>query len=365
MVRISAWLTVGMVAAVIAVPAKADIAIGAVVPLSGASATQGEDQRRGIELAVDEINAAGGVLGQPLKVIVEDSGGRPPSALDAAKKLVAVDKVPAVIGEYSSGITLPIGQYLVQEGKLHVNIGSSSNKIRDIGPTAFSVIGLEAVSSKFSAEDVAAQGWKNIVIVGPNNAYGHGMAEGFKTEFEKLGGKVVSTLLYTEGQTSYRRELQQAAQYKPDAFIYSAYGKDGALINREAFELGVNKTPWYAIYFSMCTADSKPEYVVGQYGMDLNYIGPDGKSYEEAYKKKYGADFKTSFSGYGYDAVKIFAAAANKAGSVEPQAVKAALIEVGKDYPGATGTITFDAERQRSYQPYLKLKKTETGMDVR
>lgn len=363
--RISALLKVGMVAAAIASPAQADVTIGAVVPLSGASATQGEDQRRGIELAVEEVNAAGGVLGQPLKVIVEDSGGRPPSALDAAKKLVAVDKVPVVLGEYSSGNTLPVGQYLVQEGKLHFNIGSSSNKIRQIGPTSFSVIGLESVSSKFSAEDAAAQGWKNVVIVGPNNAYGHGMAEGFKEEFEKLGGKVVSTLLYTEGQTSYRRELQQAAQYKPDAFIYSAYGKDAALINREAFELGVSKTPWYAIYFSMCTGDSKPEYVVGQYGMDLNFIGPDGKSYEDAYRKKYGMDFRTSFSGYGYDAVKIFAAAANKAGSAEPEAVKAALIEIGKDYPGATGTITFDAERQRAEQPYLRLKKTEAGMEVR
>lgn len=343
-------------------PVMAQTTIGAVIPLSGASATQGEDQRRGIEIAVEEVNAAGGVLGKPLKVLIEDSGGRPPSALDAAKKLVAVDKVPAVIGEYSSGITLPMAAYLMQEGKIHINIGSSSNKVRQIGPTSFSVIGLEAVSSKFSAADALAMGWKKVVVVGPNNAYGHGMAEGFKEEFEKIGGSVVSTLLYTEGQTSYRRELQQAAQFKPDAFIYSAYGKDAALINREAFELGVNKTPWYAIYFTMCTADSKPEFVTGQYGMDLNFIGAGGKGYEEAYKKKYGMGFKTSFSGYGYDAVKVFAAAANKAGSVEPAAVKAALVEVGKNYEGATGTIVFDADRQRSEQPYLKLKRAPEGI---
>lgn len=348
-----------------AIPATAQTTIGAVIPLSGASATQGEDQRRGIELAVEEVNAAGGVLGKPLKVILEDSGGRPPSALDAAKKLVAVDKVPAVIGEYSSGITLPMAAYLMQEGKIHINVGSSSNKVRQIGPTSFSVIGLEAVSSRFSAVDALAMGWKKVVVVGPNNAYGHGMAEGFKEEFEKIGGSVVSTLLYTEGQTSYRRELQQAAQFKPDAFIYSAYGKDAALINRESFELGVNKTPWYAIYFTMCTADSKPEFVIGQYGMDLNFIGVNGKGYEEAYKKKYGMGFKTSFSGYGYDAVKIFAAAANKAGSAEPEAVKSALIEVGKSYEGATGTIAFDADRQRMVQPYLKLKRGPDGMEVR
>jgi branched-chain amino acid transport system substrate-binding protein len=346
-------------------PAAAQTMIGAVIPLSGASATQGEDQRRGIEIAVEEINAAGGVLGQPLKVIIEDSGGRPPSALDAAKKLVAVDKVPAVIGEYSSGITLPMAQYLMQEGKIHINIGSSSNKVRQIGATSFSVLGLEASSSKFSAADALAQGWKKVVIVGPNNAYGQGMAEGFKAEFEKIGGSVASTLLYTEGQTSHRRELQQATQFTPDAFIYSAYGKDAALINREAFELGINKTPWYAIYFTMCTADSKPEFVTGQYGMDLSFVGAGGKGYEAAYQKKYGMALKTSFSGYGYDAVKIFAAAATKAGSTEPAAVKAALIEIGKSYEGATGTIAFDADRQRADQPYLKLKRGAAAIEQR
>ena len=88
-----------------------DVVLGAVLPLSGASATIGDDQRRGIELAVEQINEKGGVLGgRKLRVIVEDSGGRAPSALDAAKKLVTVDNVPVVIGEYSSGITIPVGQ---------------------------------------------------------------------------------------------------------------------------------------------------------------------------------------------------------------------------------------------------------------
>lgn len=346
----------------VAVPASAaELTIGAVIPLSGASATQGEDQRRGMEIALAEINAAGGVFGNPVKLIIEDSGGRPPSALDAAKKLVSVDKVPGVIGEYSSGLTIPMAQYLVQEGKIHINIGSSSNRIRQLGATSFSVIGLEAVSSRFSALDAQAQGWKRVVVIGPNNAYGQGMAHGFKEEFEKLGGSVISTLLYTEGQTSYRRELQQAASQRPDAFIYSAYGKEAALINREAFELGINRTPWYGIYLSMCTADSQKEYVVGQMGMDLNFIGPDGKAYEEAYRKRYNMSFRTSFSGYGYDAVKLFAAAAAKVGNTEPAAIAAALKELGKAYPGATGTIDFDGDRQRAEQPYLRLRISEAG----
>src|SRR6218665_2036393 len=93
--------------------AQASMRIGAVLPLTGPSATIGEDIRRGIMLGVDEVNASGGVLGKKLALIVEDSANNPTTALTAARKLATVDKVPAVIGEYSSSITLPMAQYLV------------------------------------------------------------------------------------------------------------------------------------------------------------------------------------------------------------------------------------------------------------
>lgn len=97
----------------LAVPAQADVVIGTVLPLSGVNASGGEDLRRGMELAITEINAKGGVLGEPLRIIYEDSGNNPQRAIDAARKLVSVDKVALVVGEYSSGITIPLGQYLV------------------------------------------------------------------------------------------------------------------------------------------------------------------------------------------------------------------------------------------------------------
>ena len=186
-----------------------DVTIGAVLPLTGPSASIGEDQRRGVELATERINAAGGLLGRKLRVVVEDSGGRAPTALDGAKKLATVDKVPVVLGEYSSGITIPTAQYLVKEGVSHLNIGSSSPKVRAIGEGSFSVIGLDDVSAKFAATDVHEQKFRKAAFIAPNNAYGQGVAEEFKKNFEALGGQVVSTILYTAGQSTYRRELQQ------------------------------------------------------------------------------------------------------------------------------------------------------------
>lgn len=342
-----------------AVPTYAqEIVLGAVIPLSGASSTQGEDQRRGIDIAVDEINAAGGLLGgRKLRVIVEDSGGRAPSALDAAKKLVTVDKVPVVLGEYSSGITLPIGQYLLQEGRVHINIASSSGRIRSIGDGSFSVMGLDNVSTGFAAKDIIDNHLKKVALIAPNNAFGQGVSDEFKKHFESLGGTVIATVLYTEGQTTYRRELQQLERAKPDVYVYSAYGKEAATINRESFELGLNKSKWYAIYMSMCTSDSDPKFVQGQMGMDLNYIGANGRAYEDTYKAKFHEDFKTIFSSYAYDGVKLAAAAIAKANSTDPAAIKIALKAIGRKYEGVTGSIMLDDDGQRTIQPYLKVLK--------
>ena len=344
-------------AALSAVSASAqDITLGAVLPLTGPSASIGEDQRRGIELAQERINAAGGLLGRKLRVIVEDSGGRALTAMDAAKKLATIDKVPLVIGEYSSGVTIPIGQYLVKEGVVHVNVGSSSPKIRAIGPLSVSVIGLDDVSSKFAAADVHALKLRKAAFIGPNNAYGQGFAEAFKKNFEAQGGQVVASVLYAEGQSTYRRELQQAARATPDVYVYTAYGQEAAVINREAFDLGLNKATWYAIYQTMCVGDTPAQVVAGQLGMEVNTIGPDGRSYEEAYRKRYRENFRSAYSGYAYDGVMLAAAAIRQAGSADPMKLWAAMAQVGQTFDGVTGTIELDKDGQRTAQPYLRTR---------
>lgn len=338
--------------------AQDTISIGAVLPLTGPSATVGEDIRRGIELGVEHVNANGGVLGKKLNVIIEDSGNNPTSALTAARKLVTVDKVPAVMGEYSSSITLPMAQYLVKENVVHLNIGSSSNKIRELGPSAFNIIGLEENGNRFAAKDVYDLGHRNIALIAPNNAYGQGVAHGFKEEFEKLGGKVTAQVLYTGGQSTYRRELQQLARANPDAFLYTAYGHESAVINREGKELGLRNVPWYAYIMSMSVSDTPAEIAEGQIGMELGSpTGELGKKYEEAFKAKHSEGFKTAFNGYGYDGVLLMAAAIEKGKGTSPAEIVAGLKAVGAEgFTGVTGEIKFDDEGQRIDPPYDRLK---------
>ena len=111
--------------------AQADVNMGAILPLTGTSASIGEDQRRGIELAVEQVNAQGGVNGQPLHVIVEDSAESPVTGLNAVRKLTQVNHVPLVMGSFSSGVTIPVGQYLVKNNLLHINISGTSTDIRN------------------------------------------------------------------------------------------------------------------------------------------------------------------------------------------------------------------------------------------
>lgn len=340
--------------------ALAQVNVGAVLPLTGSSASIGEDQRRGIELAVAQVNAKGGVLGQKLNVMVEDSGGNATTALDAARRLTDVSKVPLVMGEFSSGVTIPMGQYLVKQGDVHINIGSSSPAVAKIGNGSYSVIGLDNLSAGFAAQDIFALKMHKVAIIVPNNSYGQNIAVEFKKRFAALGGQVVSEILYTEGQSTYRRELQQMSKAAPDGYVYSAYGQEASTINREAYELGLNKKQWYGIYLSMCTSDSPAQVVQGQLGLEVASLGAHGDAYASAYQQAYKSAPKSAFGSYAFDAVTLAAAAINKAQSADPAKIKTAMAVVGNRYAGATGTISFDANGQRIEQPYEKVKFDKT-----
>lgn len=339
----------------------ADVDIGAILPLTGTSASIGEDQRRGLELAVEQINAHGGVVGQKLHLIVEDSAGSPVTGLNAVRKLTQVNKVPVVIGDFSSSVTIPVGQYLVKNNLVHINISGTSTDVRKIGKTSYSVIGLDDVSAKFSAEDAYALGYHKVAFVAPDGAYGQGMATEFTKAFEKLGGKVVSKVLYTSGQPSYRRELQQIAKGHPDAYIYTSYGQDAIVLNREATELGLHKTPWYGMYLTMAIAGSDARYTDGQLGMEVAekpQTSSAATTYDYAadYQKHFNEKPRSVYGSYAYDSVMLASAAITKANSAAPASIVDAMKQVAPSFTGITGTLNLDADNQRQTQPYLKVK---------
>jgi len=341
--------------------ALADVNLGAILPLTGTSASIGEDQRRGIELAIEQINAHGGVNGEKLSLIVEDSASNPVTGLNAVRKLTQVNKVPLVVGDFSSSVTIPVGQYLVKNNLLHINISGTSTDVRKIGKTSYSVIGLDDLSARFSADDVLSLGYHKVAFVAPDGAYGQGMAEQFTKAFEKAGGKVVAKVLYTSGQPSYRRELQQISRSHPDAYVYTSYGQDAIVLNREAWELGMHQTPWYGMYLTMAISGSSGQYTDGQLGMEVaekaqGEASSAGQSYADNYQKQFKEKPRSVYGSYAYDSMMLAAAAINTAKSAAPAAMIAAMQKIAPTFTGLTGTLNLDADNQRQTQPYLKVK---------
>jgi branched-chain amino acid transport system substrate-binding protein len=327
------------------------ITIGAVLPLTGANATVGADQQRGIELAVAQINAGSGVLGQKLAVAVEDSQGQSTSTIDAARKLVAVSTVPVVIGEYASGNTIPMQQFLEQSSVVGINVGSSSIELRSTGDMQFSTIGLDDKAGEFSANALYDKGFRKVAILAPNNAYGTGIARSVTDAFTGKGGQVVASELYTEGQPNYRQELARLAGAAPDAYVVTTYGRDGATINAEMYELAMTDKPVFDIYMSQDVPDSDAKAVEGRIGMDVTASIGSGE-YATYYRQTYGEDFVTSFSGFAYDAVQLAALAIEKAGAPDAAEVAAAVPEVAQTHEGVTGPLAIGPDGQRLAQPY-------------
>jgi branched-chain amino acid transport system substrate-binding protein len=336
------------------------ITLGGIAPLTGPSATIGQDQARGIELAVEKVNSEGGVLGKELDVAVEDSEANTAASVQAARKLVTSNHVPVVIGEYLSANTIAAGKYLEGAGVVQINPGSSSPEISEIGEYSFSTIGLDNIAGAVASEHLAQAGVKKIAFLGPNNSYGAEFAKVLGKEFPKTGGEVVESILFTEGQSSYQPELNRLKESEAEVWVYATYAPESVTINNEAFQLDMNPQQFYGIYLSICVEGAEPEAIAGVQGQDLSYIGPQGKTYVQEYEAKFESKPKTPYSGYAYDAV-MMAAAINKGKSDEPEAIKNALKEIGKNYEGATGTITFDSHNQREEAPYEILEVNEEG----
>ena len=340
---------------------KGTLKIGAAFPTTGDSAAIGEDQVRGAELATAKVNSEDGVLGKQLEVTVEDTQSDTVPAVQAARKLVSVDRVPLVVGEYLSARTIALGKYLDKAGVVQINPGSSSTDITTIGPYSFSSIALDDIAGQFTAKTLYDAGYRSIAFLGPNNPYGAEFARVIDESFTKLGGEITESILYTEGESTYRPEVERLQGSEPELYVYASYVPDTVTINEEAFELGIDPAQMFGIYLSIDIEGVDPEATAGQHGMDLTYAGPEGDEFTQAYEDKYGEPPRTPYSAYVYDAILMGAKAINEAGSDDPDAIRDALAQVGKDFPGATGSITLDQDGQRVAQEYGLFEVDDEG----
>ena len=335
--------------------------VGILCPITGTQAVMSEDLMTGFKLAQEEINAAGGILGRKVELIIEDTETRPAPGMDAARKLIEVDKVKIISGGFSSGVALPIAKYCQERGILAVFQPPTSPLFRGVGDMIFLTNVLDNYKGKVIADfAVADSGKKKYGLMFMNNAFGKALHDETIKNLKGQGAEIVTDVLYELNKVDYKAEIQRLFTKKPEAVIATFYAKEGMVTAKQAYEMGsldVNQVPWYIpeMTSSFATAMKEiPQVVEGIKG--LNPLEPGGL-YVEKFKKKMGRDPITAYAAMNYDALILIAMAANFAQSDDPQKIRDNLWKVDDWYRGQStgGDKRFDKDGMQGFGQYQKV----------
>jgi branched-chain amino acid transport system substrate-binding protein len=325
------------------------VKVGFFMSITGRDASFGEASLRGARLAVDEVNAAGGVLGRPLELVVEDNRSLPGESATAAKKLISRDQVVALIGECSSTRTLEAAPVAQQAGIPLITPASTNPKVTQAGDAVFRVCFIDPfqgeVIASFARQRLGLK--RAALLIDAGAPYSVGLAEFFEKTFKALGGKIVSIQKYGGADTDYRAQLTAIRATHPDALFLPGYYVSAGLVARQAKELGLTATLLGGDGFEA------PQLLeIGGEALEGTYYsthfatentGEASRAFVAAYRQKHGS-VPNGLSALTYDAVMLVADAIGRAGTTERGALRRALAAT-KDFPGVTGRTTINAQR--------------------
>ena len=221
------------------------VKLGAILPVSGPMGQVGERIAETGLFAVEQFNEAGGVKGCPVDYVLRDTQGQSAVGVDAAKSLVDLDGVQALIGAVSSGVSLPVLTSVVVPSKVvQVSCCSSSESftaLAEEGKTEgywFRTYATNRSQSAMGAKLVTDSGFERTAVIYVNTDFGVGLANRFEQDIAKLGGSITSMVAYNESQQSYRAEVTKALEGNPDSLFLVAFPVDGSTITREWLALG-------------------------------------------------------------------------------------------------------------------------------
>ena len=324
------------------------IPVGQFASLTGAQATFGQSTDNGVRLALEEINAAGGVLGQPLRLITKDNQSKPGETSTAVRELITRDKVVALLGEVASGRSLEAAPIAQRSGIPMISPASTNEKVTETGDHIFRVCFIDpfqgTVCAKFARKLGAT---KAGIITDVSKDYSLGLAKSFKAEFTKKGSVITGEQSYSGGDKDFSAQLTAIKADNPQVIFLPAYYTEAPLIIRQARQLGIT------VPFIGGDGWDSPELVsVGGPSVEGCYFSnhfsnqstdPKVVAFVESYRKKYSTD-PDAMVALGYDSVYLLADAMKRAGTTDPAKVTPAIAAT-KDFQGLTGRITLDDHR--------------------
>ena len=351
-------------AGLLQVCAEEAIKIGEVNPITGAIGEYGASCHQGIQLAIEQVNANGGVLGRKITLVTEDNQSKPGETATIVQKFVTQDRVAAIIGDLTSSATLEGGP-IAQAAKIPMVSPLATNpKVTEIGDYIFRVCFIDEfqgrLMARFALENLHAK--TAATLTDTKQDYSVGLAGFFKETFTNGAGRIVREQSYISGDTDFRAQLTSIKAASPEVVFVPGYYPEVGIILKQARQLGLT------IPFIGCEAWDNPTLlqVAGKAADGCYYSNqfsasdptPVVQEFGETYRAKFGT-LPDNFAALGYDAANVLLDAIRRAGSSDPPAIRAALAAT-KEYPGVSGNITIDARRNASKPAVILEIKNQT-----
>lgn len=334
------------------------LSIGVVAELTGDMPAVGTSCRNAAEMAVQEVNAAGGLhIGKDkfkVKLLVEDNAGRADQAATVTQKLIDENNVLAIVGPNASRYAIPAAEVAEKSKTVLITpwstnpkttINTENNQPKNYVFRACFIDPFQGgVLAKFAMEQLKAK--KAAVLYDVASDYNKGIAEVFKTSYEKLGGKVVAFETYTTNDKDFSAQLTKIKEANPDIIFLPNYYSEVPLQVQQAKRLGINvpfigSDSWGSNeLLTLGGADLNGYYFSTHYAPDN--AAPVAKKFIEGYEKNYGAK-PDDVAALTYDAFGMLFSAIQNAGKVDREKVRAALSTL-KQYKGVTGDARFQAD---------------------
>jgi branched-chain amino acid transport system substrate-binding protein len=325
-----------------AVPFK----FGLAGPMTGQYATYGASHTAGADIAVEELNAAGGVNGGEVSYVSGDDLGDPKEAVLVAQKYIDDPEILFVNGHMFSGATLAAGPKYEEIGLPMISPSATNPDISTLGDFIWRICMTDAVQGEglanYTFNDL---GFSKVAIMYDDGDYGRGLADTYEAAFIAAGGEVVGREQYTAGDAEFKAQLTKIKEAGPELIFLSGYYPEGSKIVQQASELGMQVTflgsDGYASDELATLGGSAVEGMLVSTFFDYSKDDPAVQQFVEAYRAQFNGANPDWFAASAYDVVMLVAEAATQAGSNDRAAINEMLGTMGS-YEGITGTITFD-----------------------
>lgn len=315
-----------------------DIKLGAILNMTGTFADQGQNSQRGIDMAVNEINAAGGVLGKKITFDLQDNGGdNPKGALDALYNLTQKGTF-LIIGPNLTPSANVVAPVVEKANAVMIAPSVGSEKFAELSSRTFNVFPANKFDSYALAEYLYnTKGFRKIAIFGSQQEWERDQANFVKQKFEELGGVVTSLQLPTVDNLDLKTESLKIKSSNPEAVVFTNYGETGVAA-RKLREVGVT-SPFFSVLLFGTQIETAQGALEGTVFITTDTVDEKfNTKFKEIYQKEPGFP-----ANQAYDATYLLMEAVKNAKSTDPVAVTKALKDI-KEYKGSSGNMTFDAD---------------------